>query len=139
MNGRMTGILAKEIMGRPDAHVASFEWLDEERDGIDGTRVVLLDAPLVTKGKNAGRPNWRKATNRQVRILPHALLESAAEEWSQRTGLCTSCVGDGRSLHRWHHTEGTFWTPCRKCNGTGSRDGETIAETRRTEMWEANS
>lgn len=136
MTGGMITTVAKEIMGRPDAHLAKLEALDDEHDGFDGVRIELVDAPLVTAGPNIGRPNWKKATNRQVRLISNDTLAAAADAWSERTGLCSTCTGEGRTFNSWHRDEGSTFKPCRSCNGTGSADGVTVSATRNTVMFE---
>jgi hypothetical protein len=138
VSGHMYGILAREALGRPDAHVASVESLNEDDDGFDGVRVVLMDAPALTRGPRKGQPNWRSATNRQVRLLSREQIESGAERWSERTGLCVSCVGDGRSFSGWRLGEGSRFVPCKTCNGTGSADGVSIALSRDLTLFEAS-
>lgn len=135
--GRLSMILALEIMERPGAHVSVIEFLDEKRDGFDGIRVEVVDAPLITRGKRAGRPNYRMATNEQTRLISRVALESAADRWVERTGLCYACVGDGRQFMRWAVDEGTTYRPCPECNGTGTADGITISAARQTEMFVA--
>lgn len=119
--GRLIGILACEEMGRPDAHMASIEMLNLERDGFDGVRVEICDVPPCKTGPRKDRPNWRRATNRQVRLLSSAELDQLAKAWGERTGNCVPCTGTGEQFVRWHHIEGTTMRPCTACDGTGLR------------------
>ena len=84
-------------------------------------------APLKTRGKNKGRPNWDKidkATERELFVSneSHAAFCAA---WSVETGLCVECTGGGKTLHSWHYVEGTKYNDCRVCGGTGeARNGK---------------
>jgi hypothetical protein len=121
--GVLIGILACEAMGRPDAQMASIEMLDLEHDGFDGVRVEIADVPPCKTGPRRGRPNWRRATNRQVRLLSSADLDELAAAWGERTGNCVPCTGSGQQFVSWHHIEGTTYRPCTACAGTGRREG----------------
>jgi RecJ-like exonuclease len=68
--------------------------------------------PLVSKGPNKGRPNWRKmdqATERVV-IITVAEHEAWKLEWERKTGNCAECVGTG--ITAWERL-------CRRCGGSG--------------------
>ena len=139
MSEMLIAVIAREIMGRPDAHLISVTFLDVEPDGFDGIKVKLADVPLVTRGKNVGQPNWRRATNYQTRLISRIDFDLACEEWSARTGTCIACAGDGRRFRWWRSDEGTVFWPCTACNATGSADGKTISATRNESMLEATS
>lgn len=129
--GVLIDILAREAMGRPDAHVASMTMLTLDRDGFDGVRVEVVDVVPCKTGPRKGQPNWRSATNRQARLLSHTELDQLAAAWGERTGHCVPCAGSGRQFVRWHHIDGTTWRPCTACDGSGRREGTPSDEVGR--------
>lgn len=42
-----------------------------------------------------------------------------ADQWSQRSGKCSACVGKGQEIARISVADGTTWRPCRRCQGSG--------------------
>ena len=126
--GVLIDILAREAMGRPDAHVASMTMLTLDRDGFDGVRVEVADVVPCKTGPRKGQPNWRRATNRPVRLLSNTELDQLAAAWGERTGNCVPCTGSGRQFVRWDHIEGTTWRPCTACAGSGRREGDLSEE-----------
>ncbi|MCM2310305.1 MAG: hypothetical protein NDI84_02780 [Steroidobacteraceae bacterium] len=115
---------AREILGMPP------EWGGYQFEAIGrssvSTQAKLLRvkgavAPLTTKGKNKGRPNWRKAdkaTEREAFFTP-AEHDEWCRQWEIRTGNCSQCMGKGEVFARWHVTEGTTYKPCKACDATG--------------------
>ena len=115
LNGTIHGMIAKEMVARPTAHVAALEWLSEEHgDGINATRVVLCDAPLVTKGPRKGLPNWRQSFNEQTVFVAQERINAWVAEW-EAAGNCATCVNTGEVFVRWDHIEGATMKACPKC------------------------
>ena len=120
LNGTIHGMIAREVANRPDAHVVELQMLREEYgDGINATRVTLRDAPLITKGPNAGRPNWRRAFNEQTMFVTQERIDAWVAEW-EAAGNCATCVNTGEVFVRWNHIDGTTMKPCPKCHGAAS-------------------
>ena len=132
----MVGTVAKFLMERPDAHVASISVLTLKDDGFDGYKAEVADVRPCKSGPRKGKPNWRKAENRRALLISDAAMQAEAAAWRDRTGLCPACMGDGRRFAGWHYIEGTKWQPCPHCNATGSADGATVSPLRSTVMHE---
>ncbi len=84
-------------------------------------RVVGAVAPLKTRGKYKGFPNWRnldKATEKTAFFTP-AEHEEWLSQWEQKTGNCSECGGTGQLFARWSAANGTEHKPCGKCGATG--------------------
>lgn len=111
--------VVREVTGRPEAHLAAVEMLTLDRDGFDGVRFTVADAPLVTRGPRKGKPNWRKRTDERVRLLGRTELAERVEAWSVRTGNCSTCGGSAVNFVSWSAANGTVTRPCTKCDGTG--------------------
>lgn len=111
--------MAREILDRPTALLASVTMLRLDDDGLDAFRVVLVDTVPCKSGKRKGKPNWRTSTNRQVRVITSAEFTAWCEAWSLRTGLCIDCTGSGERFASWSITDGTKMRPCLTCSSTG--------------------
>ena len=111
-------IYARRLCDMPAGHVARLE--DLKHEGFDGFRLELVTAPAVKSGPRNGKPNWRSPEAvRVARMVPWADMDRFADEWSDETGKCSKCVGDGQVFQSWHHIDGTTFRPCPKCDGTG--------------------
>jgi hypothetical protein len=114
------GEAVREAAGRPDAHAYSIERLNIQDDGFDGFRVKLGDFPPCKSGPRKGKPNYRKGTNLATRLISDSDVEAWLTRWVATTGKCGTCRGDGQTWAGWSAAEGTRYTACRDCNGTGS-------------------
>ena len=106
--------IAKEKAGRPDATAYSWERLDMEHDGIDANKVGMGDVPLVQSGPNAGKPNWRKMTNKQIIFVTDAEIDAWYEA---HPDVCRRCDGAGEVMHS-ASAQGVTMKPCPQCVGT---------------------
>lgn len=78
---------------------------------------------LYKSGPKKGRLNWTtrdKSTEREI-ILTNGDIDRWRKAWSERTGKCLRCTGDGRMVIRVSASEGTSYRECRLCLGTGER------------------
>jgi len=78
-------------------------------------------APLLKSGPNKGRHNWKrmdKATKRTF-IIPVADQDAWDRRWSETTGKCLNCSGEGKTLARCGVNIPTEYRECFKCKGTG--------------------
>lgn len=116
-------------------HAYSFECLPHNGSGLFKYFAIRgAKTPLVTKGKRAGRPNWRqkdRSTDELIIITPEE-HEHWLSRWRQATGKCSECVGEGRTVASFGGS-GTTYRTCRICGGSGlaliapqpgARDGE---------------
>lgn len=111
---------ARELVGIPGWE--SWSW--RSFDGPPGGCMVEGGVtPLVTVGKRKGQRNYRKADKATVRkvFLSDDEHTRWALAWSERTGGCITCAGNGEIFTSWDHIEGTKYAPCRACNGTGKK------------------
>lgn len=87
--------------------------------------------PLLTRGKNKGRPNWRKvgkdwpATTIKI---GHALHEDWLKSWEQRIGKCCKCIGEGKTLKYANVSGERTYRDCKACEGTGKARAMAEAE-----------
>lgn len=119
MSFKMAGIVAKELAGRPDATAYAYEVLNVADDGIDGMKVTMADVPALKAGPDKGKPNFRRRTFIQERIITTADLEAGARAWAERTDNCVACMGSATQFVRWNRDEGEVTKPCRHCAATG--------------------
>lgn len=78
--------------------------------------------PLLTRGKRKGRPNYRKATERQTFVVSVAHSELWESEYEEKTGKCRQCRGKGMELVSINFVKGiTSHRECSRCRGTGRR------------------
>ena len=76
--------------------------------------------PLLTRGKRKGRPNYRKATEKQTFIVTVAEADRWESEYEETTGNCRECRGDRRVVARIDFVNGTKdYRACVSCKGTG--------------------
>lgn len=84
--------------------------------------VTGMIAPLRSKGKNKGRPNWRmgdRSTQRAV-VLPIMEHEEWVRAWEILTGKCAKCGGEGQTMASCNFvTAEKTYRPCSGCAGTG--------------------
>ena len=82
----------------------------------------LLSGSIATikqTGKNKGRPRWTSEHMRMIAI-PAKAHQEWLTAWELRTGKCSHCNGTGKVLKS-TGINGTIYTPCRDCGGTGSK------------------
>ena len=114
---------ARELLGMPP------EWDAYRFEAIgltstQPTKVFCVEgavAPLKTRGKYKGNPNWAKrdrATVRTAYFTPdeHDTWKSG---WELKTGKCAECTGSGQRNVGWSAADGAKFKPCEKCNATG--------------------
>lgn len=80
--------------------------------------VIGAVAPVKTRGKHKGTPNWSKAdpaTKRTAYFTP-AEHDVWTAEWERKTGKCAACYGEGKRL-----------IDCKKC---GMKENKITEKTR---------
>jgi hypothetical protein len=116
---------ARERLGMPEGwECYHFAWLPPNGKG---THMHLKGAvaPVITKGPNKGRKNWKKrdpATERED-LISREEQGAYDRRWSEATGNCLECVGKGERFVSWSQAEGRKTKPCPDCNGTGRLPG----------------
>lgn len=123
MNGLLFEVQAKEQNHLPD----DWHWFRLECFPHGGPRCLYVEvegavAPLLTRGKNAGHPNWKKMdkTTRRTIVIPVDEHEGWLLEWERRTGKCPQCLGRGKETASVHYLTGATYQACGKCGGSGS-------------------
>jgi hypothetical protein len=115
---------ARELVAMPPEWDA-YEWeaIGRERasDEAKLIRVTGAVAPLKTRGKYKGYPNWEKLDRGTVKTAYFTPAEHEAWmlEWERKTGKCSDCMGRGERSVGWSAAEGTRYKPCGKCGATG--------------------
>jgi hypothetical protein len=75
---------------------------------------------MYLSGKRKGTPNWGKGQHRQVFWITDAEYEAFQQKWSEETGKCIRCMGEGQEWWQWSAAEGNKYRTCRQCSGTGN-------------------
>lgn len=120
---------ARELLGMPPEwnsyHLEVIGHTPDANSSAKLFRITGAIAPLKTRGKYKGLPNWEKrdvATDKTVYIAPQE-HEAWIQEWKKKTGKCAECTGSGKQFYRWSITEGTTYRPCKACGETGRAAG----------------
>jgi hypothetical protein len=113
---------AKQLNGNVPGW-APYLW--EAADGAN--RAIIITgavAPLLTRGKNKGQPNWRTMDRDTVSrvVLSESERHEYCAAWERETGKCSECVGTGEVSNGWSREHGARYKTCPKCNGTGLRE-----------------
>lgn len=108
------GLVAKE-RGVPDG----WRWYSSTAHGNAGSTVFLVTGAVVgglfAKGKNAGKPNPAKYTDKRELVITRADLDAVKAKWSAETGKCSACYGEGRVSTGWSKETGRTYRACRAC------------------------
>jgi len=76
-------------------------------------------------GKRKGKPNWSKRdkSTEATYTVSMSDYESWVKAWEKLTGLCSRCIGEGKTVNKISkQPDGTFlseYKDCPKCNGSG--------------------
>ena len=118
---------ARELVGmNADWSLYRFEAVGNPNEPPMIYRLRGAVAPPFKSGPRKGKPNWSKkdpATDKEV-------CDSAADHrawgaaWERRTGLCSRCGGEGRTLAS-SGRDGKTYRDCRECGGNGKTRRET--------------
>jgi hypothetical protein len=73
----------------------------------------------LKSGKNKGRPNYAKATNRRAFVVTVAEAEQMDADYHAETGNCIKCMGSGRQVQSISVERGTTYHTCVRCSGIG--------------------
>lgn len=64
-------------------------------------------------------------------------LDETRELWERESGKCSECLGSGKTLASWSKRNGETFRQCKRCEGTGNRDYDTmIQELRGGDSWD---
>ena len=115
----LRSLQAQTIVNIPGWEPYSFRCVGEGSSG--GVLMMGGVTPLITRGKNKGRRNYRKIDNTTVRevFVKDSDYHAFCEQWSKDTGNCIKCEGECQVFASWHHIDGTTYAPCKSCNATG--------------------
>jgi hypothetical protein len=124
--GKAGGVvkIAQERLKRDNKLPEGFEFYSWEAvDGSGSTHIVILKgmvAPLLTKGKNKGRPNWRKGDKSTERTFAVSSdqIKQFDDDYEAETGKCSKCEG-GQEWAGWSIDSGHRYRTCSKCKGSG--------------------
>lgn len=113
--------LAREKAGlTAEHHMAGWHDLSVETEGAaDVMQFEFRQAPLLTKGKNKGTPNWRESFDAKTVYISGEEIKQLTAEYVKRTGNCSECEGTTQVFQSWNHITGTKFRPCDKCGATG--------------------
>jgi hypothetical protein len=125
MNDLLT-VHAREALGMPEEwQVYAWTCLPHYRSGQKDWKATHFQvtgciAPIITRGKNKGRHNWRKMDNTTIREFVVSIADHEVWElnWERKTGKCYRCQGEGKTIARMTATEKTY-RDCTRCKGTG--------------------
>lgn len=104
-----------------------YEVIGDHRDrNASLIKITGAVAPLVSRGPNRGRRNWRRMQRDTVREFfftadDHDLF---VDEWERTTDRCKRCFGYGKEVQS-VGVSGTTYRKCRRCHGTGERPTDT--------------
>lgn len=78
-------------------------------------------APLKTRGKNKGHPNWCKLDKTTLREFITSIPKHEAwkVEWERKNHSCWRCHGQKQIVASISITTGTTYRPCPRCLGSG--------------------
>lgn len=116
-------------------HWYPYRW-DASVGPDDFIKITGCEVHVIERGKNKGRPNWRKkvpGTTREYWIhLP--TMNEWIKEWEARTGTCIECFNTGREWCGWSVYDGPKYRDCTHCKRKGvtetvQRDGAARVPT----------
>jgi len=99
-----------------DWHVCKWNVLGNPGIGVEFT---FWQCPLVTKGPNKGKPNWRKKTDERIVSVSQDGGDKWTAEYETETGLCNECMGAKETFKSWNIDTGTAMQTCQRCGGSG--------------------
>ena len=83
-------------------------------------------APLKTRGKRAGCPDWKardKSLDRSI-AFTWAEIDQFQRDWEIETSKCFACYGAGQEWAGWSRDAGDKFRHCNRCNATGLAKAE---------------
>jgi len=116
---------ARELVrGAPDWH--AYRWELIGGTATEPAKLIRVDgavAPPLTRGADAGTPDWSRIDRETVRTAYFTPAEHQdwCRRWEENTGKCAHCVGTGLILVAWTHSQPpeAVYRPCSNCQGTG--------------------
>jgi len=116
VSGYLYEQIARDKLGMPGArHIVIESLRIEWGDGIDATRIEVGMVPRITRGPNAGKLNYKKATDRRKLYITDAETDAWLAEHPE---YCRSCGNSGERFVSWSVDEGTKTITCTACDGT---------------------
>ena len=109
---------------------SSYSWEHKTTDRLGYSVIVGAIAPLITRGKNKDKRNWKKQERDSQRVVTITDQEHKdwLDEWEQRTGKCSRCEGNGKTIASFSIETGIVYRECFKCKGTGKSSEVSIQE-----------
>ena len=116
MSGYLYEQIARDRLNMPGARLIVIESLRVEwGDGIDATRIEVGYVPSYVKGEKAGKPNYKKATDRTKLYV----TDDERDAWlAAHPDYCATCGNSGERFVSWSVDEGTKTATCTSCDGT---------------------
>lgn len=110
---------AREKVNMPETWHASI--FARKLDGFLITGAVCDE--VYKSGPRKGEPKWAtRDKNTEIPVyITRKELDDYQSRWETQTGLCGECKGRGEVFYRWTKEDGSFYKPCPKCGGTGSK------------------
>ena len=111
---------ARAILG------VSLEWriarFESEGEHLELIKVSGGIYPAITRGKNKGKPNWKKPEPGTKRSAWFTEKEHQAFllGWEKEHAKCSKCQGTGQEWAGWDHITGNKHRPCTRCGATGN-------------------
>jgi hypothetical protein len=104
----------------------NWRWSRSEVKGEKPNIVFLVEGAIpggvFARGKNKGKHDPKKYTERAEIVITHAELKARRERWEQETGRCSECFGDGTRCTGSTIVNGAreeVRSPCKRCSSTG--------------------
>lgn len=109
---------ARELLGLDETwHWCRLEMLPRDRKPSEPATAVFVELGQMDCEKCE---KFRKPFH----SIHLTLREEAAnaDQWSERTGKCSKCMGNGQVVAGISAAEGTRWRACARCEGTGKAE-----------------
>lgn len=97
-----------------------------ERVGDDGILIKGGIPRLLSKGPRKGKKTWDEKSSTKV-VVTGSEIEAEEARYSEETGNCAECCGEGKTVCSWSATDGTKYRECKCCAGTGKHTAAAAA------------
>lgn len=97
-----------------------------KRIGTDGILIKGGIPRLLIKGPRKGNKTWDRKDSTSV-VVTDSEIKAEEKRYSEETGNCAECCGEGKTVSSWSITDGTKYKPCKPCAGTGKNAAAAAA------------